>query len=613
MPDSDALRLTLAADIAPLKSAMADAVVSVDSASTQMAAALKAQGLSAEDAASALKNLGLSASAVVSSEAALVPVTREAAVATTSFRSAMGAARVEMGAIEGSTGMMASGLARVAAQSELLAPLITAAFPVVAVFAFADIIGSVAEKLYDSYQNVFHLRSEFTALAEIEERVAHASFGVSNEIVGMDVTIAELTGGPVAGAKARLEALKNEIIEVGQTFETNGKKFSDLNASVQATLKSHMTFPAGDIKNQIGDVAAEIKRLKNLQFQGDDALRATGLDPNTIKEEEQAAEDLYRYLGLVQLKYEKQVEEANARLAKAQQEDAKEKASAAQRTAREQAEAQRKLQEDEQKAKMPTTEGMIAGMPDPAIFQAANEKIANEGQQAAAALVAATASEYNKLDDIIGESLYRRVEAIAKADSKTVEENEKSTAKMMHAWEKLSADINRPFTEAMDHVLEGTETASLAFRKMGSQIVVSVINTLTQATLKAIEFEAIAALIPGFGGGATFGSVFTGALGFERGGVVPSFDHGGIVGEWASAAGGAVVPIMAHAGEMVLPRDLSDGIQNAIRGGGLKGGSGGGDTHYHNHFHIGSVHGASAGELVKQLKTMVRRGELNFR
>jgi hypothetical protein len=45
------------------------------------------------------------------------------AVSTVRATSAMGAARVEMGALEGSTGMMAGGLARVAAQSATLAPL----------------------------------------------------------------------------------------------------------------------------------------------------------------------------------------------------------------------------------------------------------------------------------------------------------------------------------------------------------------------------------------------------------------------------------------------------------------------------------------------------------
>jgi hypothetical protein len=62
------------------------------------------------------------------------------------FRGAMGEARVEMGALEGSTGMMAGGLARVVAQSQLLAPLISAAFVPFAAIAFVSILEQVVDE-----------------------------------------------------------------------------------------------------------------------------------------------------------------------------------------------------------------------------------------------------------------------------------------------------------------------------------------------------------------------------------------------------------------------------------------------------------------------------------
>lgn len=46
-----------------------------------------------------------------------------------------------------------------------------------------------------------------------------------------------------------------------------------------------------------------------------------------------------------------------------------------------------------------------------------------------------------------------------------------------------------------------------------------------------------------------------------------------------SAQAGGIVPILAHAGEMVLPRELSSGLQRLIAGGGLGGRALGGDTH----------------------------------
>lgn len=575
MPD-DALRLSVVADIGEFKAAMGEAAGSVESASATMSTAMKAAAAQTETASFSMM---------------------EARHAATLFGEEIGV-HIPRGVSTFLAGLSGVG------------PLMASAFNVFAVVGLAEILGTMAEKAYNLYENVVNLKSEFEALADIEEKVTHGSFGLSNEILNLDVRLAEVAGGPVAGAKAKLESLKSEVIDLTGTFETNGKKFSDLNASVQATIKSHMMFSAGDIKNQLGDVGAELKRLQNLQFQGDDALRAMHLDPKTIEEEKRAAEDLYNYLALLQQKYSKETELASAEVAKAQKQQDDKNQKDKERIARENAEGQRKLQEDLKKVKLPSS--------DEDLFAAMNQnmpKAAENWQKGLDEILNAQIKTDSAINVDVQKATNQKIEAIAKANEKVVQENEKSTEKMMHAWEKLSADINRPFTEAMDAVLQGTETASLAFRKMGSEIALNVVNALGQATLKALEFEAIAALIPGFGGGATAGSVFKGALGFEHGGVVPSFAHGGIVTEWEwpSAAGGAVVPIMAHAGEMVLPRDLSEGIQNAIRGGSLRGGDSGGDTHYHNHFHIGSVQGASAQELVKNLKTMVRRGELNFR
>ena len=72
-------------------------------------------------------------------------------------------------------------------------------------------------------------------------------------------------------------------------------------------------------------------------------------------------------------------------------------------------------------------------------------------------------------------------------------------------------------------------------------------------------------------GGGIFGSLFKGVgslFGFEHGGIVPS------------AAGGWMVPstslAMLHANEMVLPANISQGLQSMIAGGGSGGGAAGG-------------------------------------
>jgi hypothetical protein len=66
------------------------------------------------------------------------------------------------------------------------------------------------------------------------------------------------------------------------------------------------------------------------------------------------------------------------------------------------------------------------------------------------------------------------------------------------------------------------------------------------------------------------GSLFA----FERGGIVPS-----AAGGWALPNFPGATPALLHAREMVLPADISQGLQGMIAGGGA------GDAHFHAHFH----------------------------
>lgn len=79
-----------------------------------------------------------------------------------------------------------------------------------------------------------------------------------------------------------------------------------------------------------------------------------------------------------------------------------------------------------------------------------------------------------------------------------------------------------------------------------------------------------------------FKTVF-GWLGFSGGGIVPS-----AAGGWSLPSFAGAQPAMLHSQEMVLPADISQGLQGMIRSGGA------GDVHVHNHFH-GPADGASVG------------------
>lgn len=79
------------------------------------------------------------------------------------------------------------------------------------------------------------------------------------------------------------------------------------------------------------------------------------------------------------------------------------------------------------------------------------------------------------------------------------------------------------------------------------------------------------------GGATAGGGLFPwlgGLLSFARGGVVPSAARG-----WALPNFAGATPALLHAREMVLPADLSQGLQGMIAGGGA------GDAHFHAHFH----------------------------
>jgi len=75
------------------------------------------------------------------------------------------------------------------------------------------------------------------------------------------------------------------------------------------------------------------------------------------------------------------------------------------------------------------------------------------------------------------------------------------------------------------------------------------------------------------GGGGLFSWV-GGLLGFARGGIVPS-----AAGGWALPNFAGSTPALLHAREMVLPADISQGLQGMIASGGA------GDAHFHAHFH----------------------------
>lgn len=158
---------------------------------TSLAERFMRQGLSAEEAAAALKNLGYSSEEIASALAITAGASTVASAAMGGFAqseeravSAMGAARVEMGVLSGSTGMLESGLARVAAQSQALGPVIQAAFVPFAVLALVDVLKQVFESFSKATDQVM-------GFTEALKRAEEADVKFSNEALGHAATMEE--------------------------------------------------------------------------------------------------------------------------------------------------------------------------------------------------------------------------------------------------------------------------------------------------------------------------------------------------------------------------------------------------------------------------------------
>ena len=128
-----------------------------------------------------------------------------------------------------------------------------------------------------------------------------------------------------------------------------------------------------------------------------------------------------------------------------------------------------------------------------------------------------------------------------------------------------------------------TQTAAVTANTTALGASTSAMTALTTALTGATAADSAGSGASLAGGAATAGAAADGGGLFSWLGGLFSFAEGGIV---PSAAGGWAVPNLAgatpallHAREMVLPADISQGLQGMIAGGGA------GDAHFHAHFH----------------------------
>jgi hypothetical protein len=632
-------------------------VSSIIDGSKQAAAAMENLGTKVGEASAEMLDK-LYPAEKMASEAA-----EQIAVSTVRATSAMGAARVEMGALEGSTGMMAGGLARVAAQSATLAPLIQAAFVPFAVVAFADILTVAGEKMYDLYQNVFNARDELKAFAEVEKTVDEYTERLAKETEQTYIQYLKLVD-PIEAAKEKLRSLGSETF----TFKIDDKTMQDLKTVKDDAFipfaKTLESFPATEIEQKMKLVSGSIA---SLQAQlGAPVLRGI-LSRDELETRLRLLEKISAAMDEFQSKQGVQQKAGTAEFGNAQDEAAKKAQEAADAAARKQEEAAyrrfellNETQEEvskEAEAELRTIEEgqrkkEEAYAKEHSLMEAESEQRAKMLEGIDAELKKAQ-EEKDKLarEDIeTQQTLNNRIEQMDKERTqKALEESRKRE----QALAKEFQPINRAFEQMTKSILDGQVRVSEGFRRLGANIVISTIQSIEQATLKWVEHFIIVELLEhsslarrlatlvagesikrsvqaaaatteaseqaGIGAAAAFASVLAALpfpLNVATAPEVAAAQAAAILAYGLpKAEEGAYVPrdmpIFAHQGEMILPRNISESVKTMADNGGS---NGGGDTHIHMHVSafdgktVSDFFHSTRGLVAKTLTKAVRNG-----
>ncbi len=300
------LRIGASFDVSQIVAGSREAVASFDSATAsaiKMATEMRAGGASLDQIRTSMIEGGVAASTTEAAIAALASSETEATTAaeaetgaltgntaalvenavasngaassTARMTSAMGAARVEMGALEGSTGMMAGGLARVAAQSELLAPIIQAAFVPFAIAAFADILVIAAEKVHKVYENVVLLKEAIAALDKATMAQAERAATLNETYEESLARRLEQQGRLTEAAEAYRKAAEDKPLQLPKIDD---KMFKQFNAEFVSFLQAVHT--SSDTPSVITRINAEAESTESQLAKARDALKDVTAEAN---------------------------------------------------------------------------------------------------------------------------------------------------------------------------------------------------------------------------------------------------------------------------------------------------------------------------------------------
>jgi hypothetical protein len=208
-------------------------------------------------------------------------------------------------------------------------------------------------------------------------------------------------------------------------------------------------------------------------------------------------------------------------------------------------------------------------------------------------------NDQNQLDQLDQQAAAygRYVDRVEALDARLVEQNKK-------AWDATVAPIERAIDRSVTGIILGTTTVQKALANLAQSILAEFVNSAVRGVFGQIGSLLGAGAVGGaqdfssvvtgvgeavVGGGVAAGAGSTGLFGsggifgglFEGIGTLLAFQHGGIV---PSAQGGWAVPSLGtggilaqlHSNEMVLPANISQGLQAMLATSSSANGGGGG-------------------------------------
>jgi hypothetical protein len=155
-------------------------------------------------------------------------------------------------------------------------------------------------------------------------------------------------------------------------------------------------------------------------------------------------------------------------------------------------------------------------------------------------------------------------------------------------WQSLLQPIQRSLDSSITGLIIGTTTVQKAFSNLGQSVIGEAVSGIVGSGFSSLGKALGSGLLGGggsedqdfsggvggalglgnlFGAGGLFGTLFRGVgslFGFAQGGIVPSAQGGWAVPQLGP--GGVLAQL--HSNEMVLPANISQGLQSMIAGGG---------------------------------------------